>query len=168
MSRPSHGSDGLTGRHVLVLLGGFFAIVFAVNAYFIRMALSTHTGVVANEPYRKGLKYNERIAAAKRQESLGWMDDVAFSSDGRRIVISLRDGAGMPVGGLALTATLGRPATARNDVAVTLGETLPGRYEAIVTLAGGGAYIATFEAQDPLSPGAGVLYRGRKRLWLNH
>ena len=66
--------QGLRGRHVLVVFLGFFAAVFLVNGAMIYSAVSTHTGLVANEPYRKGLHYNERIAADERQARLGWTD----------------------------------------------------------------------------------------------
>jgi nitrogen fixation protein FixH len=168
MPQPIHESEGLTGQHVFLILSGFFTIVFAVNAYFIWAALSTHSGVVANEPYRKGLRYNERIAAAERQANLGWRDEIMLAPDGRRLVIILRDAAGSPVRGLALVATLGRPATTRDDVALALDEASPGRYEAAIGLDGGGAFIASVEAQDPLRAEAGILYRARKRLWLEH
>ena len=55
----------------------FFAAVFVVNGAMIYSAVSTYTGLVANEPYRKGLHYNERIAADERQARLGWTDDAA-------------------------------------------------------------------------------------------
>ena len=53
---------------------GFFATVFVVNGAMIYSAVSTHSGLVANEPYRKGLHYNERIAADERQARLGWTE----------------------------------------------------------------------------------------------
>ena len=59
--------QGLRGRHVLWVFLGFFATVFVVNGAMIYSAVSTYSGLVANEPYRKGLHYNERIAAAERQ-----------------------------------------------------------------------------------------------------
>ena len=64
--------QGLQGRQVLACSLAFFAAVFIVNGAMIYSALSTHTGLVANEPYRKGLHYNERIAADERQAHLGW------------------------------------------------------------------------------------------------
>jgi len=58
--------QGLRGRHVLAGFLGFFAIVFVVNGAMMYAAVSTYSGLVANEPYRKGLHYNERLAAAER------------------------------------------------------------------------------------------------------
>jgi len=168
MPNAAAQSKPLTGRHVLVLFCGFFAIVFAVNGYFIYAALSTHTGVVAVEPYRKGLKYNDRIEASERQAGLGWSENVAFSPDRKRLVASFRDSTGEPVRGLVLSAVLGRPATTREDKTLNFEETAPGQYEASVVLSDQGAFIATLEASDPQRGDEGVVFRGRQRLWLKH
>lgn len=152
----------LTGRHVLVVFVAFFGLVFGVNAYFVRVALSTHTGVVANEPYRKGLTYNERIVADERQSGLGWKSDIALGTEGSPLAITLADATGIPVRGLSVSATVGRPATTGADVTLTLSETAPGTYSADLKGLAVGAYIANFEAGD----GSRILYRARKRLWL--
>ena len=75
--------QGVGGRHVLMVVLGFFGVVFVVNGVMIYSALSTHTGLVANEPYRKGLHYNERIEADERQARLGWSDSIEIGRDGR-------------------------------------------------------------------------------------
>ena len=58
----------IQGWHVLVGMIVFFGIIFAVNGVFLVSALNTHTGIVSQQPYRKGLDYNARIAADARQE----------------------------------------------------------------------------------------------------
>ena len=156
----------LTGRHVLFAFVGFFGVVFSVNAYFVNRALSTNTGVVANEPYRKGLKYNERITASERQVELGWKDSITLGEDGTRLIVELTDAASKPVTGLKLQTTIGRPATTAEDKILDLAETAPGRYETLLDLAGAGAFLASLEAQDPAKTGVDVVYRARKRLWL--
>lgn len=161
-------SRKLTGAHVLAVFCGFFAVVFAVNGYLVTEALSTYSGVVSNEPYRKGLKYNERIEASERQTKLGWTGDMAFSPDGQHLLATLRDGAGQPVRGLVLTGVLGRPATSRDDAALTFEETAPGQYISNTALSSDGAFIANLQASDPRRSEDGVVYRARKRLWLKH
>jgi nitrogen fixation protein FixH len=143
---------------------GFFAAVFAVNGVMIYSALSTYSGLVANEPYRKGLNYNERIAADERQAGLGWSDAVEIGRDGRvALQVSNRDGR--PVTGLKIEAVLGRPSTNRHDVRLTLGEAAPGRYEAQTAPLGEGSWLIAAEArvdaraEDPV-------YRTRRRVWL--
>ena len=61
----------ITGRHVLIGLIVFFGVMLVANGIFLYTALTTYSGVVSNEPYRKCLNYNERILAEKHQQSLG-------------------------------------------------------------------------------------------------
>lgn len=154
----------LTGRHVLCLFAGFFGIIFATNAYMITVALTTHSGVVANEPYKVGLKYNDRITAAEEQAKLGWQDAIVLSERGETVAVTLHDSAGNAVPGLKVTAALGRPATVAGDERLDLVETTPGTYEAAAGLKEPGAYIVTVEARR--GAGDSPTYRARKRLWL--
>ena len=74
--------QGLQGHHVLVAFIAFFGTIFLVNGALIYEAISTHTGLVANEPYRKGLAYNERIGADERQARLNWTETLQVGRDG--------------------------------------------------------------------------------------
>ena len=155
---------GLQGRQVLGMFLAFFAVVFVVNAAMIYSALSTHTGLVANEPYRKGLHYNERIAADERQAQLGWTDKIDVGRDGR-VAIALADGDGRPIAGLRIEAVLGRPSTDRHDIRLTLREAAPGRYEAHTPPLGEGSWLVALDARadgNAVDP----VYRARRRVWL--
>jgi nitrogen fixation protein FixH len=165
MANAQTPSKTLTGRAVLIAALAFFAVVFAVNGVFLFFALSTNTGVVANEPYRKGLKYNERIAADERQSALGWTSDISIDAAGTLAAI-LTDRDGKPVSGLAATAKVGRAATDREDIDATLSEQSPGRYETKLSKRQAGSYIANLEVSDPSASNVGVVYRARRRLWI--
>jgi nitrogen fixation protein FixH len=155
--------QGLQGRHVLGIFLAFFAAVFLANGAMVYSAVSTHTGLVANEPYRKGLHYNERIAADERQAELGWVETLEASRDGRvRLTLARRDGR--PVSGLAVDGVLGRPSTNRQDIELALSETAPGRYEAQAGALAKGSWLISIEARATLD--AGPVYRSRRRLWL--
>ncbi len=154
----------LEGRHVLWSFLAFFAVVFAVNGYFMFTALSTHTGVVAVEPYRKGLAYNERIAADERQHALGWTDALKVTADGKvSVVLTDRDGA--PVVYASVSGTLGRPATAREDQLLQFAESGGGSYKAVVDALEEGTWIVALEVRNnPADPDP--VYRSRRRVWL--
>lgn len=154
----------LRGRDVLLGLIGFFLIVFAVNGYFLYSALSTHTGVVANEPYRKGLAYNDRIAADERQARLGWTGDLEAERSGR-ISLSLSDRDGRAVTGQAVTVSIGRPVTGKDDTALALKETAPGLYVAAGAALAPGAWIVSADVADHANA-ANPSYRLRRRVWL--
>ncbi len=160
---PAAHAGQLEGRHVLAILLSFFGVVFAVNGYFLYSALSTHTGVVAIEPYRKGLAYNARIAADERQSVLGWRDTLLVERDGT-IRVTLVDQGGAPVRGLAVTSVVGRPTTVRFDRGARLVEEAPGQYIANVAPLADGSWLVTIEAGDPAD--AEPLFRSRRRLWL--
>lgn len=158
-------SGGLQGRHVLFMLLAFFGTIFAVNGYFLYSALSTHTGVVSVEPYRKGLAYNQRIAADERQTALGWKDDTGATMAGK-VTVSLIDSTGKAIGGLVVKATLGRPSTIRHDHVIALKENTESRYVAEVGALEEGNWVVAVEA---FSPGNDEpVYRARRRLWLKH
>lgn len=158
------GRFRVKGWHVLAMMLGFFAVVFAVNGWFLYSALSTHAGVVSNEPYRKGLAYNERIAADERQKSLGWKDETSLAGAGDVTVRLTRDD-GSPVQGLNLSAVVGRPATITLDQRLVLVEGQPGVYAAKAKDIGSGTWVVSVEAhgsdgrEDPI-------YRARRRLWV--
>ena len=155
--------QGVQGRHVLWALLAFFGTVFAVNGALIYEAVSTHTGLVANEPYRKGLAYNERIAADERQARLGWTETIEVGREGH-VTLALAERDGRAVRGLKVEGVLGRPATNRQDVKLALAETAPGRYEAQAGTIGEGSWLITLEARQ--QTGAEPVYRSRRRLWL--
>lgn len=161
-------ADGIDGRQVLFAMLAFFGIVFAVNGVLLYQALSTHSGLVAQEPYRKGLHYNERIAASERQAALGWRAELAVAADGD-VRVALRDAAARPLAGLLVTGRLGRPVSAGSDVGLVFAETTPGQYRAQAGTIGPGAWQIDIEVREKAAsgPAAGEpVYRERRRLWL--
>lgn len=163
-SQTSQSSGKLQGKHVLFACLAFFGVIFTVNGVFLYSALSTYTGVVAQEPYRKGLQYNDRIAAGERQNQLGWNNDVILTPD--TLSITLTNAEGRPVSGLRITGTLGRPSTNQHDTSLQFSETQPGTYTAPFETLEPGAWLAGFDAIWPHSEAREPVYRARKRLWL--
>jgi len=155
----------IKGWHVLAGLIAFFGVIFAVNGVFLYQALSTHTGVIALEPYRKGLAYNERIAAADQQKALDWADELMLSPAGAGLELKLRDSAGRPVSGLRITGLIGRPSTVEHDVALELAEPAPGNYQAGFAALEPGTWMVSLEASELTATGEHIVWRARKRLW---
>lgn len=161
---PRQLEGTLQGRHVLALLLAFFGVIFAVNGYFLYAALTTHSGVVAAEPYRKGLAYNARIAADERQSGLAWREAISVARDGM-IAVTVSDRDGAPVAGLSIAGVIGRPSTGSHDRPLRLAELGPGRYAAEIGALGEGNWIVVIEAR--LAAGdAEPVYRARRRIWL--
>jgi nitrogen fixation protein FixH len=166
MKSTSSSEFTLTGRHVLAGLLGFFGVVFSVNAWFMTSAISTYSGVVSNEPYRKGLAYNERIAAGERQAELHWETTLDAQRSGE-IAFAATGPDGRPITQLVITGTIGRPATQVSDQRMTFREQTPGRYSASVAPLDDGTWLIALEARRD-SANNPILYRMRKRLWLKH
>lgn len=160
-----HDTPRIKGWHVLAGLIAFFGVVFAVNGVFLYQALSTHTGVIANEPYRKGLAYNERIADEARQQALGWREELTLAPSGDRVSLKLSDSADRPVGGLSISGLLGRPSTTEHDVALELAEQPAGTYTAAIPALAAGTWMVSLEASELAASGERVVWRTRARLW---
>ena len=156
--------EGLKGRHVLMVLLGFFFVVFAVNGVFLYSAISTYTGIVSVEPYRKGLNYNQRIAADAAQQAQGWQEALEVTRSGQ-VTLRLTNRLGAPVEGLIVAGTFGRPSTAQHDVKLELAEVQPGTYAAQIAPPDSGAWIVALEARSLASPDE-IAHQMRRRLWL--
>jgi len=161
--RGRPGELGLTGRHVLLAMGGFLGVVLAVNTAMIYAALSTYSGVVAAEPYRKGLHYNERIVAQTRQRQLNWHEALLIKPDGA-ITLSIADADGALILGLDVDVSIGRPATNRDDVKLRL-VAEAGGYGGKIAPLSPGAWIVAVEAR-PARVNSELIFRARQRLWL--
>jgi nitrogen fixation protein FixH len=155
--------EGLRGSHVLGAFLGFFAAIFLVNGTMIYSAVSTYSGLVANEPYRKGLKYNERIAADEQQARLRWAEMVEVDRGGY-VRMALAEEDGRPVRGMKIAGVLGRPSTNRHDIALQLVETRPGHYETSLSPLAEGNWLIALEVRAHVT--ADPIYRIRRRLWL--
>lgn len=166
MAVETAGTRQFTGRMALALFVGFFAVVFAVNGVMLTMALKTHSGIVANEPYRKGLKYNERIAADAMQAELGWASDITVSPDARRLVVTLSGKFGEGIDGMQVRAEVGRPSSSGGEIRLELEPKGPGRYEAELPAIDNGAYIADLSVAAARGGEADAVYRARRRLWI--
>ncbi|PKU26232.1 FixH family protein [Telmatospirillum siberiense] len=125
---------------------GVFLVVLAVNLIFMFSAIHTFSGLSTDQAYDKGLKYNEEIASAKRQQQLGWTvtaevratAPTAAVPHGADILVTFKDKDGRPVTGLQGDVSFIRPAQAGHDGSGTMAEQGQGRYliAAVLPLAG--------------------------------
>lgn len=155
----------LTGRTVLFLLLGFFAVVTGANAVLVTLALDTFAGLAVERPYQRGLAYNEELAAAAAQRARGWRAALRFqpAADGEALLaVRIRDAAGAPLVGLEVEATLRRPTSQGQDVAARLLPRPDGSYGASLRLPLRGQWDLRLVASD----GRGARHVVEERLWL--
>ena len=133
MTAPTGKQKGLTGRHVLLMIVGFFAVIIAVNAYFITAAVTSFRGEDVKGSYRQGLEYNETIAAREQQNALGWSfsaNVMTDTSNAQHILILGKDKNGHVLEGLTFEGVLRHPTDLKQDRSITLRSIGKGKYKA--------------------------------------
>lgn len=110
---------------------GFFAVLFVMDGIFVFLATSTHTGVVTEQAYQKGLNYNETVAASADQAALGWSGTIRYSDTGA-LEFKLDGQTGEPLTGAQVVAEFFRPTHNGSDFSIPLQELQAGHYAAAV------------------------------------
>lgn len=96
----------------------FFAVVFMTNGILVYLAVSGFDGLVEDNYYEKGLRYNEVIRQEKR---LAWRITLSSPDDlkpgtANKVKVVIFDKTGEPIGGAKVNLAVRRPATSRYDV----------------------------------------------------
>ncbi len=145
-----------TGRHMWVWLIGFFGLVFVVNAFMVRAAVSTFGGVETASSYKAGLQFESEVARAERQQALHWQVDGKLTRDKTGLAeldVVARDANGAPLAGLVADARLAHPADERLDHVIP------------VNPVGAGVFHGQAAAQPGQWDLIVDLYRGEKRVF---
>ncbi len=125
MAKTKQRPDGWWYPYIFV---GGMLLVIVVNAGLIFTALDSFSGPETEDHYRKGVAYNDNIAAARAQQGRGWMLTHVLDKGG--LAVTFKDAEGHPVTGLEVKAQLVRPTHQGHDLEVPL------------TAEGGGTYRA--------------------------
>jgi nitrogen fixation protein FixH len=129
----THSEWRVTGRFVLGLLIAFFGVIIAVNVTMAVFASTSWTGLAVENGYVASQHFNKGLELLRRQEKLGWTEQLEASNGTLILEVRRRDGS--PISRLDVTATATRPIGDREDAAIALVETRPGHYESQVALA---------------------------------
>ncbi|HEY0105567.1 MAG TPA: FixH family protein [Rhizomicrobium sp.] len=154
----------LTGRGVLLWLGGFFAFIIAVNVGFIVLSVDTFRGEDEQKPYLQGIGYNRTLADRAAQARIGWRAAVTATrlADGHvRIDVGLTDANGKPQETAALTGALRHPADENRDRSLRVTAAGAGRYVADAGRVGAGLWDVSLSSTD-----AHVPFEATARLWV--
>lgn len=101
-------APGFTGRHMTLILVGFFAVVIAVNLLMARFAVGTFGGTVVANSYVASQHYNDWLEEGRRQAALGWQVQLSRDAAGRLQLVA-RDRAGQMLDGATATAVAEHP-----------------------------------------------------------
>lgn len=118
----------------------FFVVIAILDGIFVYIATSTHTGVVSERAYDKGLAYNDTVAAAEAQAALGWQHAIRLESG--KLVFTLNDNNGAPLSDAAAKVVIKRPIGDTLDFTLELHPVGNGRYEAPVSFPANGQWDA--------------------------
>ncbi len=129
-------------KWILIYFLMFFGVVFAVNGVFIYLALDTHTGVIVDKPYEKGLAFNQTLDKAKSQPV---MNDIVSYQEGR-LIWEIKDKNNRPIDDALVSAHIVRPVQDGYDFDVTFKRVGMGTYEAYIDLPLQGQWHAQLDA----------------------
>lgn len=103
----SRAKRPFTGYHMTAILIGFFGVVIAVNVLMARLAIGSFGGTVVENSYVASQHYNQWLAAAERQEQLGWTATVERLARGN-VAVAVRE-RGAAGEGFSVTAVARHP-----------------------------------------------------------
>ncbi len=146
------------------LFVGGMLIVVAVNLVLITVAIRTFPGLTTEDAYRKGLVYNQTLAAAEAQDARGWRLDLTISppspgnaagaappaaeaGDDVAVVARFADQAGQPLSRLAVDAFFVRPLGDGTDIVVALEDSGGGVYRGTLARPLGGQWDVRVHAR---------------------
>lgn len=123
-------------RRFMVIIIGFFLVVFAVNGVFMYKAFQTHPGVETENAYERGLAYNALLERAEAAEDLGWAYNLEAARGAETTAISIQivDAGATPLQGLDVKGKAFWPVKEGHDLVFDLAEVTPGVYIAEVPL----------------------------------
>jgi nitrogen fixation protein FixH len=124
-----------TGTHMLAILVAFFAVVIGVNLLMAYYANSTWSGLVVENGYVASQSFNADAARLRAQQALGWQVSLVHG-DGE-VTVSFAGPTGNAITGLAVSGSLDRPTTDRQDQSLSFREAAPGHYVARAELSPG-------------------------------
>ncbi|MEM9599806.1 MAG: FixH family protein [Pseudomonadota bacterium] len=112
----------LTGRHVLLLMVGFFGVIIATSVVFTTLAVTSFRGEDVKRSYRQGLDYNTTLDARSAQSQLGWTAQINIVDDRgeRMVVVQLTDADGVPLSATEFVGRLRHPVDSTLDHKIDL------------------------------------------------
>lgn len=112
-----------TGKHMALILVGFFGVVVTVNLTMASFASTTFGGIVVENSYVASQQFNRWLNEAERERALGWQADVSRTDTGT-VGVTL---AGAPAGA-SVTAIARHPLGREASQALTFEALGAGRY----------------------------------------
>ncbi|UVF17549.1 FixH family protein [Microvirga terrae] len=135
VSTPGRAPRPITGRAVLLYFVTFFGVIFAMNFYMVRVAISSFSGVETESAYKAGLSFKNDVAAAQAQDARHWSVEASLERNGPAgVIITARDDQGQALAGLGPEIRLAHPTDKRRDMPLEFVEATPGRFKSLTPM----------------------------------
>jgi nitrogen fixation protein FixH len=118
MSTDTQKPREFTGRHMLIVIVSFFAVVIGVNVTMATLAGKSWTGLVVENTYVASQQFNEEARKGRAQAALGWTGKLTIASG--EVRYGLLDAQGKPVPLRGVRISFRHPAYEAEDKVVTL------------------------------------------------
>ncbi|MDG4892247.1 MULTISPECIES: FixH family protein [unclassified Mesorhizobium] len=118
MSADTQEPHGFTGKHMLIVIVSFFAVVIGVNVTMATLAETSWTGLVVENTYVASQQFNEEAKKGRAQAALGWTGKLSIASG--EVRYRLVDSQGKPVPLHGVRMLFRHPAYEAEDKALTL------------------------------------------------
>src|SRR5579859_5770716 len=131
------------GYHVLSGLLLVFALVLAVNIFFVVKAYSTFSGEDEQKPYLQGVAYNATLERRALQARLGWkaiLEAKRSKTSDVRVGVMMTNARDAPVSGLSLVVLFKHLTNANKDSEMELRSAAPGVYAGSIRGISSGAW----------------------------
>ena len=153
----------LKGWHVLLIMLGFFGVMFAVNGVFLFHAITSFPGEDIKKSYVQGLTYNATLAERAAQADLGWRAEAGVQDN--QLIVRLRDSEGQPLSNQLVIGELRRLATHQDDQVLTFQPKLNGEYAIEIEPLATGQWLLRVSVLD--EAGEEVVFRVEKTLLMS-
>ena len=110
---PNHMIPKPKKSKIIYFFFAFFAIVLVVNIFYIYISKKTWRGVVTDDPYHKGLNYNDTLEEVAKQKVLGWTVKIDLRSTSTKqgnLMITVQDKNLLYIKNAEIYVTFKRPA----------------------------------------------------------
>lgn len=121
-----------TGRHMLLIVVAFFAVIIGVNIWMSIAAIGSWTGLVVENSYVASQEYNRKLEVAHQRDALGWQGGMAYENG--ELVFTLVDGDGAPVKLDGVSVEVSRPIGVEGDRTVDLALSGDGSHRLVIAL----------------------------------
>lgn len=124
-----------TGKHMLMMIVAFFAVIIGVNVVMATVAIGSWTGLVVENSYVASQQYNDKLAVAHARNALGWQGGMDYQSG--ELIFTLVDADGAPVVLGGVSVEISRPIGVEGDRTVELAQVTDGSHRFAIDLEGG-------------------------------